>query len=96
MDSLSTGRQTDPAVVDRLARIETRQHFERVLMDREVAILSLRLTTLERRPQSPPVQPIDLSGWVKVAVAVLLPLSVLVVTGSPRQAADVAVKLVAP
>lgn len=74
-------------MLDRLARLETALHYERALTSREMADLYRRLAALETWRTAPP----GLAGYVKLALAVAVPLAVLVLTGSmdkARQAAS--------
>lgn len=73
-------------LLERIARIETSMSYEREQARAAWAHLNYRLQLIERRP--PPVPPVTL-GWVayaKVLIAILLPLLVLLSTGSPDKA----------
>lgn len=78
----------DATTIDRLARIETAQWYDRRDARQEWQRLDQRLRALESRRH----EPISTAGWTKLALAVALPLGVLLATGSwehARQAATV-------
>jgi hypothetical protein len=68
---------------ERLARLETAIHYERRLTDE-------RFTRLEQQLADAPAaivrKAIGWSGWLKILIAVSLPLIVWVVTGDWQQA----------
>lgn len=96
--------------MERVAKLETALQYERELYLREIGSLSLRMMHLEQQMrqdrarfvsrlaalQRDKAGRIGIEGYAKVAVAILLPMSVLLVTGSHEKAAAVAVKLFVP
>ena len=78
----------DATTIDRLARIETAQWYDRRDFRQECQRLDMRLKALESRRH----EPINAAGWTKLALAIALPIGVLMATGSwdhARQAATV-------
>lgn len=76
---------------DRLLRLEVSNHYEREALYREIGNLALQIHTLKQEVQHASVlTPVSVTGWLKLALALLLPLAVLLSTGSPRQAMEAA------
>lgn len=73
-------------LLSRVARLETAQHYERVLTSRELADVYRRLSALETWRHQPP----GASGYVKLVLAVAVPLAVLFLTGSWDKAGQAA------
>lgn len=95
-----TARQPPPQLnqcslmLERVARLETGVIYEREMMTRLHIDLDRRLCRIERRMSehsTPP--PVGTAGWIKIAVAILIPIMVLMATGSPQQAAQVGLRI---
>ncbi len=85
-------RTLPQSVVERLVRLETAMGYERRTTDGQIAWLASRVQQLERRPPPLPARPpmSDHMSMLKLGIAVALPLSVLLATGSVEKAAHIA------
>lgn len=83
---------SDPEAHERLARLETALGYERVITNRVVWELDRRLSRLEEVAPAA----VGTAGWIKLALAVALPLAVLMATGSVEQAKHAATLFGAP
>lgn len=79
----------DDTPEERIARLETALHYEQQMTMAALQSLKWRLHQLEQRPTMEPYR-LDTAGVVKLLLALLLPLAVLVVTGSAEKAAAIA------
>jgi hypothetical protein len=77
--------QQPDSQAERLTKLEMSLHYERILQLKDIGALALRLTALETAKSAPPSD-LDRAGWIKILLAVLIPLAVLLVTGSTEQA----------
>jgi hypothetical protein len=75
--------ESPASITERLARIEITAHFERERTDYLIGDISRRLLALEMRGTTPPAG----GGTLKYAIAILLPLAVLLATGDLATAA---------
>lgn len=76
--------EQDPG--ERLTRLEARQHYEMVLMQRSLAYLERRLDLLEHTSPPSGLEPLTGGVVAKLLLALLLPFLVLLVTGDPQAA----------
>lgn len=95
MDRSAQQPPPEHLMLERIARLETAQSYERATTTREFLQLDRRLCRLEARhdqaSSTPP--PIGAAGWFKITLAILIPLTVLAATGSPQQAAQVSLRM---
>lgn len=75
------------AMSDRLLRMETAWHYEREALYREIGGLAWQLHTMRQEiAEATVLSPVTASGWIKLVLAILLPLAVFLVTGSAERA----------
>ena len=70
---------------ERVAVLETTQRYERQMIDQRLSDLWLRLHKLERLPMKRHLSPEHLVP-IKLALSLIIPLLVLLITGSPEKA----------
>lgn len=72
---------------ERLARLETALQYERERSDRQHSWLQTRIELLEAHRHTMIAFPAPNTGaWLKLTIALLLPISVLLATGSVEKA----------
>ena len=86
---LSQVPQTDD-ITSRVVRLEIASFYERQSAQAQLDDLHRRLYRLELAPQ----RALDNSGWLKIAIALALPLIVFLVTGSVETAVKTAATIV--
>lgn len=86
---LSQVPQTDD-ITSRVVRLEISNFYERQSAQAQIDDMHRRLYRLEIAPQ----RALDNSGWLKICVALLLPLIVFLITGSVEKAVSTAATIV--
>lgn len=79
-------RRDEGSSAERIARLETALYYEQLMTRQALQSVRHRLHLLEQRSETSQGYSLDTAGMIKLAIAVLLPLAVLVVTGSVDKA----------
>jgi hypothetical protein len=84
-------------MAERVAGLETAMIYERRMTDQAIGQLNQRLTALEQRPASMDLaKALTTGGWLKIIVAICLPLLVLLATGDLSKAVQAGRLLAGP
>lgn len=87
MESVASSppRQTED-ITSRVTRLEMASYYEKLSTQAQLDDLNRRLSRLELAP----LKALDNSGYLKIALALALPVTVFLLTGSVEKAANAA------